>query len=71
MRNAYENLSLIETALKNYRTDDEMMIYDVRRISRLNELETISMLNGYSVALSRVGKPFDYMEDDSTKKQKK
>lgn len=71
VKNAYENLSLIETALKKYRINDEMMIYDVRRISRLNELETISMLNGYSVALSRVGKPFDIMEDDSTKKQKK
>lgn len=71
VRNAYENLNSIETALKKYRINDDIIVYDVRRISRLNELDTISMLNGYSVALSRVGKPFDFMEDDSPKKQKK
>ena len=67
VRGAFNNLSLMEKAFKKYEINNNMMVYDVQRIYRLNELDTISMLNGYGVALSRVGKPFDFMGSSSPK----
>lgn len=60
VRLAYEMLIQIDAFLKDYTVRNEIMLYDVRRVSRLNELYTISMLNNYVSTLSRVGEPSDF-----------
>lgn len=62
---SYKYILNVDNEIKRYTIEDDILIYDVQRVSRLNELHTISMLNGYSGTLSRVGMPFDLLGKDN------
>lgn len=61
-RLAYENNKLVKPELLQYREEKNMIIYDVKRICRLDELLSIDILNEYGTNLSRIGHAFDFTE---------
>lgn len=49
--------------LMNYKAVDAVLSYPVKRVCRLNELTTIDIIKDYGIMLSRIGHPFDFIDD--------
>lgn len=65
IKEAYVHLLSCDGILNKFETNDNCVFFPVQRIARLNELNTISLLKEYGNALSRVGQPFDFINEDS------
>lgn len=60
---AHIQLDKINPNLKEYDTLDTIISFPVKRLCRLNELTTIDIIKEYGVMLSRIGHPFDFVND--------
>ena len=49
--------------LLKYEAVDTVLSYPVKRVCRLNELTTIDIIKDYGIMLSRIGHPFDFVDD--------
>lgn len=49
--------------LMKYEAVDAVLSYSVKRVCRLNELTTIDIIKEYGIMLSRIGHPFDFVDD--------
>lgn len=60
IKNAFDNIMCESGALGNYLVMDGHLKYPIKRICRLDERNTVSLINDYGNSLSRVGVPFDF-----------
>lgn len=63
---AYIMLNDVNAELKNYESFDEVISFPVKRICQLTELITIDIIKEYGLMLSRIGHPFDFLEDSNS-----
>lgn len=54
----------VDPNLKRFESIDMLMSFPVKRLCRLSELTTIDIIKEYGVMLSRIGQPFDFINDD-------
>ena len=66
IKDAFNNVICESGALGNFSVIDGYLKYPIKRVCRLDERNTVSLINDYGNSLSRVGIPFDF-----TKKVKK
>ena len=70
IKKAYTYLLNLDGILKDFIIEDSLMVYPIQRIARLNEHYTVELLNEYGHVLSRVGGPFDFMQEKKTSTKK-
>lgn len=63
IKEAYKYMLNTDSFIKDFKIEGTSMLYPIQRISRLNELNTVALLNEYGYVLSRVGHPFDFMQE--------
>lgn len=64
IKEAYEYLEGINLWLKNFEIGDNRISFPICRISRLNELTTVEIVNNYASISSRIGQPFDFLKSN-------
>ena len=62
-RRAHAILDNIDPNLKKYDYIDNFITFPVKRICRLTELTTIDIIKNYGNMLSRIGQPFDFIDN--------
>ena len=60
---AHVILDDIDPNLKKYESVDDLITFSVKRICRLTELTTIDIIKDYGNMLSRIGQPFDFVDN--------
>lgn len=63
-KDAYGFLESLDPNMKVFDSDGIAISFPVSRIARLSELITIDIVKEYGIALSRIGHPFDFSEDN-------
>lgn len=60
-KTAYETIVTIDPYLKKFEVIDNQLTYPIKRVCRLSELVAIDIVRQYGVTLSRIGHPFDFL----------
>ena len=66
-KESYDYLEKIDPSMKEYNDAEMAISFPVRRIARLNELTTIDIVKEYGIVLSRIGHPFDFLKNTTSK----
>ena len=66
-KKAYDYLEKKDPNMKEYNDAEMAISFPVRRIARLNELTTIDIVKEYGIVLSRIGHPFDFLKNTTSK----
>ena len=53
-----------DPVLMNYEAVDDVLVFPVKRVCRINELTAIDIIKEYGTMLSRIGHPFDFIDDN-------
>ena len=67
IKEAYEALSGYDPYMTLFNLKDNMLIYPIQRVARLNELSTVELIKEYGNVLSRIGQPFDFTKSECAK----
>lgn len=63
VQKAITEMKSTDPALMEYESVGTGLSYRVKRVCRLNELTTIDIIKEYGIMLSRIGHPFDFVDD--------